>query len=298
MNSICRIFETALGELADAVRSRRAMVVLLLYLVSAVCCMYGTISIFSKMESELVKVLQLPEAERTGDVSETLWKSKSFQHIVKGVVANDLVYHDIKKRHPVELVYAWFVFLFSPFLVVLVAGNRVADELSSGSVRYSLIRCARFEWTCGKFAGQALLLAVALAVSAVGAWIVAVCRLSSAGALLPAMFSWSLRAWILSFAWLGVVMGLSHITRSAGRATGYALFAVVALMILPGVLKLNADWLDLPWLENLDVLSPSSATSLLWRNSSQAALDAVFRLFMLAFFYLMCGFAIFSRRDA
>ena len=62
----------------------------------------------------------MPAAEQTGVVSTTLWKSKPFKKIVRAVVQNDLVFKDIEGRHPIELVYAWYVFLCAPLLVVLV----------------------------------------------------------------------------------------------------------------------------------------------------------------------------------
>ena len=298
MRSLARIFHVALAEWAGAVRSRRALVLLLLYLVAAVMCMYGTISIFSKMETELAQVLQLPEAEQTGVVSKTLWTSKPFRKMTRAVIRNDLVFRDIEGRHPIELVYAWFVFLCAPLLVVLVAGNRVADDLRSGAVRYAIVRCTRTEWSVGKYVGQALMLVCALAASAVGAWIVALCRLSDAGALLPAMFGWGVRAWIYSLAWLGVALGISHLTRTGSRATALGIFAVAALTAMPMLLSWTGARFDLPWLVNFDLVSPVTSKILLWRQDVAPLAEASFRLVLLGIFYLALGNAVFRRRDA
>lgn len=298
MRSLARIFQVALAECAGALRSRRALVLLLLYIVSAACCMYGTISIFSRMEQELAQLLQLPDAGKTGVVSTALWQSKPFQKMVRAMVSNDLVYADIQGRHPIELVYAWFVFFCAPLLVVLTTGNRVADDLKSGAVRYSIVRCTRAEWSLGKFAGLALMLVFALAASAVGAWCVAVCRLSNATSLLPAMFDWGARAWLYSLSWLGVALGISHFTRSGSRATALGIFAVVALCALPGVLWMNAKWFDCPWLQNFEILTPSSAKILLWRRSFAPLANAAFRLVALGMFFFALGVAVFRRRDA
>ena len=298
MRSLARIFHVALAEWAGAVRSRRALVLLLLYLVAAVMCMYGTISIFSKMETELAQVLQLPEAEQTGVVSKTLWTSKPFRKMTRAVIRNDLVFRDIEGRHPIELVYAWFVFLCAPLLVVLVAGNRVADDLRSGAVRYAIVRCTRTEWSVGKYVGQALMLVCALAASAVGAWIVALCRLSDAGALLPAMFDGGARAWIYSLAWLGVALGISHLTRTGSRATALGIFAVAALTALPMILSWTGARFDLPWLVNFDLVSPVTSKILLWRQDVAPLAEASFRLVLLGIFYLALGNAVFRRRDA
>ncbi len=300
MSALRRIVQIARAEWSDAVRSRRALVLLALYLLCAVGGMYGTISIFGKMEKELVQVLQLPASEQTGVVSTTLWKSKPFQRMVRAAVSNDLVYNDISGRHPVELVSAWFSFLFAPLLVVLVAGNRIADELRSGSVRYAIVRCTRGEWTLGKYLGQALMIACALAVSSVGAWCVAVCRLSGVevGALLPSILGWGLRAWIYSLAWLGVTLGVSHLTRSGSRATALGILAIVGFSIFPGILGLCVKWLEWPWLENFDLLVPSAAKGYLWRRGVVPLMMATGHLVTLGATYLALGAFGFQRRDA
>lgn len=300
MTTLRRILQNALAEWADAVRSRRALVLLVLYLLAAVGCMYVTISGLGRMETELSEVLQLPANERTGVVSKTLWKSKPFQRMVRAAVADDLVYNDIRGRHPAELVYAWFAFLLTPLLVVLVAGNRVADDLGSGAVRYAIVRCTRAEWTLGKYVGQAVMIAFALAVGALGAWCVAVCRLFGLDvwALLPALFGWGGRAWLYSLAWLGVALGVSHLTKSGSRATALGIFAIAVLAVWEGVLHHLVDAPGWSWIENFDVLAPSAVRGCLWRRGVTPLTAAAFHLLTLGGVYLALGYAVFRRRDA
>ena len=300
MKSLFRIGQVALAECAGAVRSRRALVILVLYLLSAVFCMMGTITMLGKMEAELAKVLQLPESERTGVVSATLWKSKPFQRMIKAGVKNDLVYNDIAGRHPAELVYAWFAFMCAPLLAVLVAGNRVADDLKSGAVRYAIVRVTRLEWTLGKYAGQILMVAIALAASAIGAWLVAVFRLSGIGTfeLLPAMFCWGARAGLYALAWIGLALGVSHVTRSGSRATALGLVAVALCAAWPNILEYFAGKSGWSWLNHFDALVPSSAEMSLWRRSFIPLFTGGAHLLALGLAYLMLGHAVFARRDA
>ena len=300
MRNLFRIGQVALAECAGAVRSRRALVILVLYLLSAVFCMMGTITMLGKMEAELAKVLQLPESERTGVVSVTLWKSKPFQRMIKAGVKNDLVYNDIAGRHPAELVYAWFAFMCAPLLAVLVAGNRVADDLKSGAVRYAIVRVTRLEWTLGKYVGQILMVAIALAASAIGAWLVAVFRLSGIGTfeLLPAMFVWGARAGLYALAWIGLALGISHVTRSGSRATALGLVAVALCAAWPNILEYFAGKFDWPWLCHFDALVPSSAEMSLWRSSFVPLFTGGAHLLALGLAYLMLGHAVFARRDA
>ncbi len=300
MRSLFRIGQVMLAECAGAVRSRRALVILVLYLLSAVFCMTGTINILGKMENELSKMLMLPESEKTGVVSVTLWKSPAFQGMVRSGLRNDLVYNDIEGRHPAELIYAWFAFLCAPLLAVLVAGNRVSDDLKSGAVRYALVRVTRMEWTLGKYLGQVAMVALALASSALGAWLVVVCKLYGVGTfeLLPAMFGWGLRAWLYALAWLGLALGVSHLTRSGSRATAIGLVALAIFTVWPGLLKLWARSFGCPWLDHFDALVPSSALLSLWRQSVAPLFAGGVHLLVLGLTYLMFGHLVFARRDA
>ena len=288
MRSLWRIVQTALCAWENALRSRRALVLLLLYLAAAVLCMNGTISLLGRMESELVRVLRLPDAGQSGIVSETLWKSKSFRNMIAAGVDNRLVFADISHRHPVELLYAWFAFFCAPILVVLVSGTRVAEDLRTGVARYMLVRTSRLEWSFGKYIGQALMIACALAVSAAGAWCVALCRLPAATAarLFLPMLGWGVSAWFYSLAWLGLALGLSHLTRSSMRATAFGILGVGACEVLSY------------FFPEAEVLLPSGARLGLWRTSFIPQAVAVFHLATLGLVYLTIGAAVFNRRDA
>ena len=288
MRSLWRIVQTALCEWENALRSRRALVLLLLYLAAAVLCMNGTISLLGRMESELVRVLRLPDAGQSGIVSETLWKSKSFRNMIAAGVDNRLVFADISQRHPVELLYAWFAFFCAPILVVLVSGTRVAEDLRTGVARYMLVRTSRLEWSFGKYIGQSLMIACALAVSAAGAWCVTLCRLPAATAarLFLPMLGWGVSAWFYSLAWLGLALGLSHLTRSSMRATAFGILGVGACEVLSY------------FFPEAEVFLPSGARLGLWRTSFIPQAVAVFHLATLGLVYLTIGAAVFNRRDA
>ena len=300
MRALWHVWQTALGEWGGAIRSRRALVLLVLYLGASLLCMNGTISVLGRMEKELAVVLQLPDSDETGVVSASLWKSKPFNRLVRSVVGESPVLDDISGRHPVELIYAWFVFLCAPLLTVLVAGTRVSEDLRSGAVRYMLVRETRLEWSVGKYLGQALMIAVALVVSAMGAAVVAFCRLPSGTAVslfLP-LLNWGLRAWIYSLAWLGLALGLSHLTRSPGRATSLGIVAIGLLGALPPVMDFLHTFHGWPsFLTHLRMLVPAGAEMSLWRFSPVPLISGSFHLVILGLTYLMAGAAFFCRRD-
>lgn len=300
MNDLRQIWRVACHEWFDALRSRRALVVLLLYMAAAVCNMHWSINLLHKLETELVTLLQLPPSDRAGVVSTTLWKSKPFQRIMKQMAQNDGVLKDITGKHPVELIYAWFAFFYTPLLVVLVAGNRIAEDIGSGAVRYVIFRTSRVSWTLGKFIGQTLMIGLALLLSGAGAYAVAKYRLMGSGT--PDFFmnivQWSVRAWIFSIPYLGLAMGLSHLTRSASKATVMGIIAITACFV--SSLLIRHFTTDIGWrayLPYLGALIPDAHKMHLWRNAAAPLVTGATYLITLGFCYLLAGYAVFRKRD-
>ena len=295
-----RTIRVALFELAAAVRTRRAIVLVALYLAWSLLGMSGAITALGKMEDRLAEILQVEKVEgKSGVVSAALWKSKPFQQLVRSVVGDSLVYDDIVGKHPAELIYAWIVFLAVPLLTVLVATRRVAEEVKSGAAKYMLLRVTRLEWTLGKYLGIALLMLVGLLIGAVAAWIVAAFRLSGADipALLPAMIVWSVKAWFLSLAWLGLALGVSHLFKSGAKADAVAILLMIAFSVVPAILKgFGSAWLGGKLLV-LVRLFPSSVDAALWRSSFLPVAASATWLVMLGLLYLSVGHAVFARRD-
>ena len=295
-----RTIRVALFELAAAVRTRRAIVLVALYLAWSLLGMSAAITALGKMEDRLAEILQVEKVEgKSGVVSAALWKAKPFQQLVRSVVDDSLIYDDIVGKHPAELIYAWIVFLAVPLLTVLVATRRVAEEVKSGAAKYMLLRVTRLEWTLGKYLGIALMMLAGLLVGAIAAWIVAAFRLSGADipALLPAMIVWSVKAWFLSLAWLGLALGVSHLFKSGAKADAVAILLMIAFSVVPAILKdFGSAWLGGKLLV-LVRLFPSSVDAALWRSSFLPVAASATWLVMLGLLYLSVGHAVFARRD-
>jgi len=295
-----RIVRVAATELSLAVRSRRALVVTLLFVVVAAFVMYGTVSAFAAMEREVLSALGLPASDTPGSVTTVLWKSKPFMRIADHLVGDSLVFADIRGRHPIVLAYALFLFQVVPLLTLLVTSSRVAEDLRSGAARYWLVRVTRTEWSLGKFAGEAMMLACAMAVGCLSAWTVVFCRLpGTAGvALLPELFDWTVRAWAYAFGWLGLFLGVSHVARSGGKATAFAILALMATAAWrPFVRAWVPETGPLAVFGQLELLVPSSAQAALWRRTAGPLAFGLVHLTALSFLYLSLGATVFRRRD-
>jgi len=290
----------ALVEWRTALRTRRALVMTLLFVAVAGLVMYGTVSIFAAMEREVVALLKLPDAGTTGSVTMTLWKSPSFSRFVEHLCPGSLVFADVRGRHPILLAYALFIFQIAPLLTLLVSSARVCDDVRTGTARYWLVRVTRTEWSLGKFFGEAMMLAASMLAGALAAWGVACGRLSGADglALLPGLVDWTARAWMYSFAWLGLFTGISHVVKSGGKATALSILVLLAAAAWPAMLANLAPDGGLPaGLTHLDLLVPSPSRWILFRRAPGALAFGITHLAALAFLYLSLGAAVFRRRD-
>ena len=171
--------------------------------------------------------------------------------------------------------------------------------MKSGAAKYVLLRITRLQWTLGKYLGQAFLILAGLLVGAVGAWCVAAFRLSGADipALLPAMILWSIKAWFLSLAWLGVALGISHVSGTGAKAQMFSIGALVAFSIAPYVVKLYADTVVGAKLQVLKSLFPSVVEDALWRASFAPVAAGAAWLVALGLMWLSFGHMVFAGRD-
>ena len=299
MKALARIFGVAACEVAEAFRSRRFLLVLLLFFSASAVSMYGSTSFLSRLEKDAATILGLPEGDGKGAVTKVIWKSDAFRRIVKSAVDDDQeLYDGLVGRHPLSLLYAFFAFMSVPMLSLLAGANRVADDVKSGAVRFMLVRVRRAEWVLGKYIGLVVLLLPGLAGGAMVAYAMACIRLPDAGAaeLLPDMLVFSGKAWILSLAWTGVALGVSQMVRSGSLATSLGIIALMVFGSMPWFLALLEHWHGA--FAHFEIMFPGHFKSALYSASAPRFAFSAVMLAVQGLFYLSCGYLIFSRRDA
>ncbi len=287
------------NEFADALRSRRALVVLVLYVAAAVLTTNSSINLLQRIGAELGDVLQLESSGRAGAVSSAIWNSPRFRRLVIRTAGDDTLVDDLLGTPPIVLIYGALAFFYTPLLTVLIASTRVAEEVAAGSARYALIRTSRASWSCGKFLGQAGLAGLAILLGGIGAWIVALIRMAAeeGPGLASGMILTAGRAWLYALVYVGLATGLSHWTRAPGRATAMALVGLLALSVLSWMSEL---WYGRSWRELwhlVHMLTPQRDRLDLWRWAPSRFLPAAAHLVALSWLYLMGGYAVLRRRD-
>lgn len=288
------------NELADAVRSRRAGVVLLLYIAIASLTMNVFLSALQRIESQLAETLQISASGTPGTVTHSLWQSERFRQMVGEAVRDDSLVKDVFGTPPEVLAHGALSFFYTPLLVILLTAHRIAEERASGSARYVLLRVPRLVWVFGKMGGQAILLLASLIAGAIAAWCVARFRMPElqGWGTMMGMIHWSLRSWIFALGFLGLSLGISQVTRMPGLASA---LGVLSLMVF-SALNALADFLSGPGLRQLwdlgRVLSPYPWRTDLWRSSPADFWPAALMVAGLGICYVLLGYLTWRRRDA
>jgi len=300
MNSALRTVSlVARHELSDSVRSRRVLVLVLLYLAGSIAATAVFISVLQKIEVQLVSSLGLASAGKTGSVTATLWKSDAFREILTHLIGNRPLAESLLAIPPLALFYGWLSFAFAPLLVMLTSSTRVSEEIWSGSARFVLFRIPRLHWIFGKFAGQALQLLGALLLSAAGAWLTGLVRMHSFEPLATAyaMLLFSAKAWLYALAFLGLATAISQLCAGPNLAVAFGFLALIAMAIVSGI---SEHFAGDGWRRILDVvnaLTPEAHRLDLWWGDSAHFVPAIVFLVTLSVLYMLAGYARFARRN-
>lgn len=286
-------------EWSDAVRTRRVWILLLLYVAGSVLACLLFVHVLHRIEAQLLESLGLTASAEPGSATHTLWNSSHFRHIMSRLVGDRDLANQLLDVPPLSLFYGWLSLTFTPLLVMLVSAPRIAEEVSTASVRYVLFRTGRATWCTGKAAGQAAMLLCALVLSAAAAWGVGMVRMAAfdAGGNAAAMLTLGLKAWVYGLAYLGLALGASQWTRSPVIATGLGLAAMLGLAV---VYTAADHWRGPGWFRVLDIvysLTPQSRKLGLWHPDPAQLVPSLVLLPVLGFLFFAAGFARFGRRD-
>lgn len=293
------ILLVARHELSEGMRSRWALVVLVLYVSGAMVSMHGFITALQRMEEQISETLMVAPGASTGAVADALWKSKEFRRMVRHLVRDKDVAEGLLAVPPVALIYGWLAFAFTPILVMLTSSARIAMELGSGSARLVFMRTSRLNWCLGKFLGQSFLTIVALFMSAAGAWCIARIKMDGLDGMAAAvaMTAYAGKAWMFSIAAVGLALGVSQVTRSPHLATVLGVVVWIGMRVLSFVADhyRGDGWREL-W-QIVLLLTPHGHWSDLWRIDLAPLVSAGAFLAGLGFLYFMLGYAVLHRRD-
>lgn len=271
-------------ELAESLRSRKAIVLLLLYLASATAMCALFVELLQEFEGVLADQLSVSRTGRPGVMTRQLMESEEVQRVLAGLIGDAELAAELVLIPPMALFYGWLSLTFVPPLVALTSGDVISAELASGAARFAFFRTDRTAWAVGKLLGQAVLTGIGIALGAVGALFVGWSGLLSfePGPNAVWLVRLGFRAWIHGIAWLGIVMGVGQLSRSVPRSRGLALGSLILVAVLSAAL--GSDWVTerAPVLaETLALLLPGTHELDLWRPDPVRRLAAAVTLLAL-----------------
>ena len=286
------ILQVAKFELLESLRSMKALVLVLLFWLGGFGASAFFISGLEKLQRELGQAADIKMM-----MADPRWLS-----IMKNVLGDAEIAKSVASIPPLALLYGASALWFAPVLVWLTSSDAISSDVASGAARFSLFRIERITWAAGKLLGQTCLLAVAVLLGASGCllagalWYDGIDVANTAWWLLK--LSWS--CIVYTFAYLGVAMCASQLTRTNGRARVLALGMMLGCAIGGWVLdrKLITDNLPEGAANALSKLLPNGHSLALWHPGWVEHGTAVLALLAIGLAFFALGFLRFNRRDA
>jgi ABC-type transport system involved in multi-copper enzyme maturation permease subunit len=288
-------------DLGESLRSRKVLVILSLYVLGAIAASILFTELLQTIESELAEQLLVAQTDRPGTLTEAVMRNSELRRVLTRLVRDPDLALSLLSVPPLALLYGWVALTFGPVFVVLTASDAISSEVDSGSARFALARTDRSAWALGKLFGQALLLLAGILAGAFASYVTGFIQLASFPLADTAlwMLRYALGAFVYGFAFLGLTLGTSQLTRSVPWSRALAVLALAGVSMAVGVLDRDDVRERAPVLaDSLRQLFPGAHRLDLWRPDFVDSGPAIAMLFTLGFAYFLLGHVRFARRDA
>jgi ABC-type transport system involved in multi-copper enzyme maturation permease subunit len=291
-------------ELAEAVRSKLLMVMVLLFVGAGGMGAWGFTQAVEGIEENAARATGAPTAHRPGGMMKRLRASGSYRQGLRLFLRDDQKADYFAAIPPIVVFFAYFAFFVTPFLVLFTSAETIASEVASRSIRYSVLRTGRLEFALGKALGQALIIVGVTALAAVVFYGIAWASLTGFehGATIAGMLRFWPRVLLYLLPFLGWAMFASMVTRSANLARILSLGGGVALSILAGLVGNPPRWFrDGVFVDGLrdllGYLTPFGHYQGLAYPPGGAFVSDVAVCLALTALYFAAGFVLLQRRD-
>jgi ABC-type transport system involved in multi-copper enzyme maturation permease subunit len=282
-------------DLLESLRSRKAIVLLALYMAGAL----GASGIFirillafkERLEAQVGQAVDMKQLMESQGMSRFAVALAGDADVAKAVVAIP----------PMALFYGWLAMNFVPLLVLFTSADAISGDVNSGAVRFSLFRTDRLSWATGKLIGQTSLMAVGVLVGALVCWVTGAIWLD--GMPLGDTAVWLLRisgrSIVYSFAYLGMVMCASQLARTGARSGGLALLIMFLASVIGSVIQAEPIQERAPgFFTALSKLFPNGHHLSLWHPGWFESGTAMLGLILIGLAFFALGFWRFATRDA
>lgn len=227
----------AMFDLRESIRTRRALVLALLYVLVASITSYIYVQVVNLAQE--VTTHAIGELHDTGDklaAAAAVGAAEStgytgLLYVLAGGDAN--IAGHLATYPPMVMIFAWFSLGALPWLIALTSYDLVAGDLHLRTVRFVVLRTSRGAFVVGKLLSQVLLVALIAGLGMIPVLLIGSAYLP--GFDIFANFLALLRAWpilaLYAFAVLGPVACASQLVRGPGAARALALLLLFGLWL-------------------------------------------------------------------
>lgn len=298
MSSIRDIYLVARFEVLRAIRTWRALALLLLYGIGYGGASYIFVAILHGLENQVARQLGVATTDKPGALLNKLVESDMFHELILGMTGNENLVAELTRIPPLAIFAMWFGLLLIPFFAASASAECVSIDMGSRALRYEALRTGRLELVLGRFGGQLLLTVAASVVAAGVTWCVGMFSMVGNDPVLLALgvAGMTARAWFFSVPFAGIGVAASTLTTSPAWARVMAISATGGSWVLYGV----ASWFDdSDWAILSDIayqLLPQGWMHILW-EPWLGWMPAALVLVSMGFAAVGVGYARFSGRD-
>lgn len=295
MKTVIRnILEIVIYELQAAIATRRALMVIGLYLASGII---GSVAFEYSVNVAQDKLIQIA-VESGADADEaalqiSLRENEALNSFIAFAVGEPLEsLNPLLIESPILPIFFGASLLFLPLLILLTSFDHIVTDLQNRSMCYQTLRLSRREMLIGKTLAQLTLYSIITFISAGCVLLSGLVMLNSMdlGATIPGL----LVAWAIllpvGFCYLSITTFASSVAKQPFSALMITVFILLALK-LQGVV---GGWFDLPFLE---YLRPSHYETGLWLVSTPSVLTSIAAYVGFGAFFLFLADQIIAGRD-
>lgn len=253
-------------HLQRARRTRSAIVQILVFALVLGGAAFLFTRVLLELENSLADTLHVARVKRPGAMLDRLRDGDDLRRVLTGLLPDAGLLDWALGLPFLAVVHFGAGVVGLPMLAAAAGAEVIAPDLRGRALRWELVRTGRLELLLGRFAGQALLLLVAIVLASGATWIVAMTAMvqQPPWATWSALLAFSPRLWFWALPFLGIGVAASQLVESTNGARGLALAGALAVLGLSGF---RSTWLEprAPVLSDvLEPLLPPSWVAGLW----------------------------------
>ena len=298
MRSVIDTGLVARFEVLRAVRTWRALALILLYVIANVGGAYLFIEALSAIEDSIANQMGVPTTRWPGALTEQVRQSEELLRILGAMVGDADAVQALLAQPFLAVFQLGQGFLLMPFLAATAASEAIAIDVQNRAIRFEALRTGRPELLLGRFVGQVGLMLVASLVALASVWGLGMALTVHPEPLALAwgLLSLGLRAVVFSLPFVGFGIACSAWTSSPAWARVMALGGTAGSWVIHGVSQAATG---APWTWLADVvgpLMPQAWLEGLWRTGGGLAVSSLVCA-ALALVAVGLGHVRFARRD-